>query len=173
MRTAIAFTLASICLLGGCLSQDAVHQPEGAVGSEESTGPFSIDRMVADYREPLTQVPPHRLYTVSVDFSHFAIAGTILRDSQLSNLSDALKTHQQNHPGAEYEVVSRVKYPPNQIDLIYGAISKSGVTLRHFWVPVGNQDPLALPGKYGTGVVDITASKRTPSQVPRRKNELR
>ncbi len=129
--------------------------------------------MVVDHRELSTQVLSHPLYTVFVDFSHFAIAGTILRDSQLSHLPDALKTHQHNHPGAEYEVVSRVKSPPNHIDWIYGAISQSGVTLRHFWVPVGNQDSQALPGKYGTGVVDITASKRTPNQAPRRKNELR
>ena len=47
------------------------------------------------------------------------------------------------------------KCTQNNIEMILGEISNSGVTLTHFWVPVGDMDPSATPGKYGSGHVDI------------------
>jgi len=99
----------------------------------------------------------------------FEIVGTDIQGIKLADLAGALRKHQRQNPGTVYEVCSECKILAN--DKVLDAIKSSGVTLKHYWVPVSNpaghfvKDSeflgkgtfLVVPSssKYGIGKIDI------------------
>ncbi len=88
----------------------------------------------------------------------FTIVGTGVANVKLENLADVIMKHQQQHPGAIYELYAEVKCVPETSDKIIESIRSAGVILKHYWAPVCS-DSQSFPGKYGHGYVDILADK--------------
>ena len=85
----------------------------------------------------------------------FGIAGSDIKDVGLEDLVKALVKRNRDNPGEEYEIYTEYKTGSENSDIVVDAIRKTGVNLRHYWVPVSFVGTERKPGKYGVGHIDI------------------
>jgi hypothetical protein len=87
-------------------------------------------------------------------FRTFEIVGTDIKGIELVNLTEALEKHKNKNPQAEYELLAEVKSAPETMEEIKKSIERSGIKLKHCWVPTSifSSDK---PGPYGPGFIDI------------------
>lgn len=113
---------------------------------------------VTRHRSSINPPMPEHVTTIKYSlepFRTFEIVGTGVKGMRIDDLPEAISQHQQDYPGAVYEIYAEVKSGVETSDKIIEIVKGAGVTLKHYWAPVSFVDLSKAPGKYGYGHVDL------------------